>query len=90
MRKYDCCSVIAKASTAVTKHVMIVKLISVFASGGKPAEIRHLIHDMAAILTLDFFLVRRTEEKFIETSDRNGKEDLKKKTEKVKVLCKTQ
>lgn len=29
VRKYGCCSVVAKASTAVMKHIMIVKLSSV-------------------------------------------------------------
>lgn len=59
---------------------------SVFASGGKPAEIRNLINDVAAIFTLDFFLVRRTGEKFMEPSDTNRKQNLKKKKEKVESL----
>lgn len=66
--------VIAKASTAVMKRIMIVKLISVCLLQEETSrEIRNVINDIAAILTLDLFLVRRTGKKFIETSDRNRK-----------------
>lgn len=66
--------VIAKASAAVMKRIMIVKLISVCLLQEETSrEIRNVINDIAAILTLDLFLVRRTGKKFIETSDRNRK-----------------
>lgn len=66
--------VIAKASTAVMKCIMIVKLISVCLLQEETSrDIRNVINDIAAILTLDLFLVRRTGKKFIETSDRNRK-----------------
>lgn len=66
--------VIAKASAAVMKRIMIVKLISVCLLQEETSrEIRNVINDIAAILTLDLFLVRSTGKKFIETSDRNRK-----------------
>lgn len=66
--------VIAKASAAVMKCIMIVKLISVCLLQEETSrEIRNVINDIAAILTLDLFLVRRRGKKFIETSDRNRK-----------------